>query len=222
MPDMRDQGPRVDEPVVARSRWPWVLGIVLAVLAIGSTVVVLAGAWGLTVEYGSDAIPWVGVMPYCLVPALLWAGAFLALRRATGRGSWAFWILAPVAWVVLVAVSGTLVAVAAHEHDANAAAAGAACSDLDRALYEGLSIYRPDLATPQGEDDGSCSLLLPVPGDAATALAALDASMTSDGWTPSGTGAGPRFYTRGTDLVTAVPETTSKGYTDIRLSIAPD
>jgi hypothetical protein len=219
---MPDQGPLVDGPVVARSPALWVLGGVLVVLATASTVVLLAGSWGITVEYGSEAIPWLVVMPWCLVPAVLWAGAFVVLRRAAGRGSWALWIVAAVSWVALVAVSGTAVAVAAHQHDADVARAAAACSDLDRALYEGLSVYRPDLATPQGEDDGSCSLLLPVPGDAATALATLDVSMRSDGWTPSGTGAGPRFYTRGTGLVTAVPESTDKGYTDIRLSLAPD
>lgn len=222
MPEMLDRDPPGSSAPVGRSRGPWVLGAVLAILAAGSTVILLAGAWGLSVEYGSDAIPWVGVMPWCVVPALLGAGAFVALRRASGRGAWPLWLVAPVAWLVLVAVSGTAVAVAARQHDANAARAGAACSEADRALYEGLAVYRADLATPQGEDDGSCSLLLPLAGDAATALATLDASMSSDGWTPSGNGAGPRLYTRGVDLVTAVPVSTDKGYTDIRLSIAPD
>lgn len=200
----------------------WAPGVVLAALAAVSSALVLAAAWGLTAEYGSDAIPWAQILPWCVVPALLASGAFLMLRRAAGRGAWPFWVVAPVVWIALTAVTGTVVALAARQHDQTAARAAVACSDLDRALYEGLTIYRPDLATPQGEDDGACSLLLPVQGDAATALAALDSSMTADGWTPSGTGAGPRLYTRGADLITAVPETSDKGYTDVRLSIAPD
>ena len=207
--------------VTPRRASSWAPGVVLAALAVVSSAIVLAGAWGLTAEYGSDAIPWAGILPWCVVPALLAAGSFLILRRAAGRGAWPFWVLAPVAWIVLTAVTGAAVALAARQHDETAARAASACSDLDRALYEGLTIYRPDLATPQGEDDGSCSLLLPVQGDAVTALATLDASMNADGWTPSGTGAGPRLYTRGTDLVTEVPETSDKGYTDVRLSIAP-
>jgi hypothetical protein len=219
---MPGAGPAGSASETTRQSGPWVLGVVLATLAVASSAVVLAGAWGLTAEYGSDAIPWAGILPWCVVPALLATGAFLTLRRAAGRGSWPFWVLAPVAWIVLTAVTGTAVALAARQYDATAARAAAACSDLDRALYEGLTIYRPELATPQGEDDGSCSLLLPVQGDAATALATLDASMAADGWMPSGTEAGPRLYTRSADLMTAVPETSDKGYTDVRLSIAPD
>ena len=65
-------------------------------------------------------------------------------------------------------------------------------------------------------------LTLRLPGDPATALSALDAAMTADGWTPNGADAGPRLYSRGPDLITGVPGTTSGGVTEVTLSIAPE
>jgi len=125
-----------------------------------------------------------------------------------------------IAALVVVAALATVTVLATRQHRADADRAATACSDLDRALYEGLSINRPP-AAPVGQDDGSCTLTVTVPGDAATALAALDASMTGDGWMPSGTGGGPRLYTRGPDLVTAVPGASSGGSTALTLSLAP-
>lgn len=122
---------------------------------------------------------------------------------------------------LLVLASVLVVAVLANrQHQANAQRSATACSDLDRAAYEGLSANVPPV-TPVGQDDGSCTLTLRLPGDAATALAALDSAMAADGWTPSGNGAGPRFYSRGPDLITGVPATSSGGVTEVTLSIAP-
>jgi len=125
-----------------------------------------------------------------------------------------------IAALVVVAALTTVAVLATRQHRADAERAATACSDLDRALYEGLSINRPP-AAPVGQDDGSCTLTVTVPGDAATALAALDAAMSGDGWMPSGTGAGPRLYTRGPDLVTAVPGSSGGGSTQVTLSLAP-
>jgi hypothetical protein len=128
-------------------------------------------------------------------------------------------LLVIAALVVLAAVA-TVVVLAARQHRADAERAATACSDLDRALFEGLSVNRPP-AAPVGEDDGACTLTVTVPGDAATALSALDSSMSGDGWAPSGQGAGPRLYTRGPDLMTAVPSTSAGGSTRLVLSLAP-
>jgi len=125
-----------------------------------------------------------------------------------------------IAALVVVAAVAMVAVLATRQHQADAERAATACSDLDRALYEGLSVNRPPVA-PVGEDDGACTLTVTVPGDAATGLSALDSSMSGDGWTPSGQGAGPRLYTRGPDLVTAVPSTSAGGATQLVLSIAP-
>jgi hypothetical protein len=122
--------------------------------------------------------------------------------------------------VVLAAVAGVAL-LATRQHAADTARAAAACSDLDRAAFEALSVNRPPVA-PVGQADGACTLTLFLPGDAATALSALDAAMTSDGWTPNGGGAGPRLYSRGPDLITGVPGGSSGGTTEVILSIAPE
>jgi hypothetical protein len=126
-----------------------------------------------------------------------------------------------IAGLVVLASVAVVALLANRQHQANAARAAAACSDLDRAAYEGLSANRPPVA-PVGQEDGACTLSLPLPGDAATALSALDAAMTSDGWTASGGGAGPRLYVRGPDLMTGVPGTSGGGTTEVTLSIAPE
>ncbi len=126
-----------------------------------------------------------------------------------------------IAGLLVLAAVAAVALLATRQHAANAARAAAACSDLDRAAYEGLSINRPPVA-PVGQNDGACTLTLPLPGDAATALSALDAAMMSDGWTASGGGAGPRLYSRGPDLITGVPGASSGGTTEVTLSIAPE
>ena len=126
-----------------------------------------------------------------------------------------------IAGLVVLAAVAVVALLATRQHSADAARAAAACSDLDRAAYEGLSVNRPPVA-PVGQADGACTLTLPLPGDAATALSALDAAMTSDGWTANGGGAGPRLYSRGPDLFTGVPGTSSGGTTEVILSIAPE
>jgi hypothetical protein len=126
-----------------------------------------------------------------------------------------------IAGIVVLAAVAVVALLASRQHAANAARAAAACSDLDRAAYEGLSVNRPPIA-PAGQEDGACTLTLPLPGDAATALSALDAAMTADGWTPNGGGAGPRLYSRGPDLITGVPDASSGGTTEVILSIAPE
>jgi len=125
-----------------------------------------------------------------------------------------------IAGLVVLASVLVVAVLANRQHQANAERAAAACSDLDRAAFEGLSANVTPV-TPVGQDDGSCTLTLRLPGDAATALSALDSAMSADGWTPSGTDAGPRLYTRGPDLITAVPGTSGGGVTEVTLSIAP-
>ena len=125
-----------------------------------------------------------------------------------------------IAALVVVAAVAMVAVLAARQHQADAQTAAAACSDLDRALFDGLSANRPPVA-PVGQDDGACTLTITMPGDADTALSALDSSMSGDGWNPSGQGAGPRLYTRGQDLVTAVPGSSSGGSTQLVLSLAP-
>jgi hypothetical protein len=126
-----------------------------------------------------------------------------------------------IAGLVVLAAVAVVALLATRQHAADAARAEAACSDLDRAAYEALSVNRPPVA-PVGKSDGACVLTLPLPGDAATALSALDAAMTSDGWTASGGGAGPRLYVRGPDLMTGVPGSSGGGTTEVTLSIAPE
>ena len=126
-----------------------------------------------------------------------------------------------IAGLLVLAAVAVVALLASRQHAANAARAAAACSDLDRAAFEALSVNRPPVA-PAGQEDGACTLTLPLPGDAATALSALDAAMTSDGWTANGGGAGPRLYVRGPDLITGVPGTSSGGTTEVTLSIAPE
>jgi len=125
-----------------------------------------------------------------------------------------------IAGLLVLASVVVVVVLANRQHQADAERASAACSDLDRAAYEGLRANIPP-ATPAGQDDGACTLTLRLPGDAATALSALDSAMSADGWTSSGTDAGPRLYTRGPDLITAVPGTSGGGVTEVTLSIAP-
>jgi len=126
-----------------------------------------------------------------------------------------------IAGLVVLASLLVVAVLANRQHQANADRAAAACSDLDRAAYEGLSANVPPV-TPVGQADGACTLTLRLPGDAATALSALDSAMAADGWTPSGNGAGPRLYARGPDLMTAVPGTSTGGITEVTLSIAPE
>ena len=126
-----------------------------------------------------------------------------------------------IAGLVVLASVLVVAVLANRQHQANAERAAAACSDLDRAAFEGLSANVPPV-TPVGQDDGSCSLTLRLPGDAATALSALDSAMAADGWTANGGGAGPRLYSRGPDLITGVPGTSSGGTTGVILSIAPE
>jgi hypothetical protein len=126
-----------------------------------------------------------------------------------------------IAGLVVLAAVAVVALLATRQHAANAARAEAACSDLDRAAFEALSVNRPPVA-PVGQEDGACTLTLPLPGDAATALTALDTAMTSDGWTANGGGAGPRLYSRGPDLITGVPGASSGGTTEVTLSIAPE
>ena len=126
-----------------------------------------------------------------------------------------------IAGLLVLAAVAVVALLASRQHAANAARAAAACSDLDRAAFEALSVNRPPVA-PVGQEDGACALTLPLPGDAATALSALDAAMTTDGWTANGGGAGPRLFSRGPDLITAVPGPSGGGTTEVTLSIAPD
>jgi hypothetical protein len=126
-----------------------------------------------------------------------------------------------IAGLLVLAAVAVVALLASRQHAANVARAAGACSDLDRAAFEALSVNRPPVA-PVGQEDGACTLTLPLPGDAATALSSLDAAMTSDGWTANGGGAGPRLYSRGPDLITGVPGTSSGGTTEVTLSIAPD
>jgi hypothetical protein len=125
-----------------------------------------------------------------------------------------------IAGLLVLAAVAVVALLASRQHAANAARAEAACSDLDRAAFEALSVNRPPV-TPVGQEDGACALTVPLPGDAATALSALDVAMTSDGWTANGGGAGPRLYVRGPDLMTGVPGSSGGGTTEVTLSIAP-
>ena len=219
VPPAADQEGDVAPRVVSVPRY-------LAVVALGgagliAVMVLWAVAYGISREYGSDSIPWPGILPWALMPAGLITAATAVLRAGTDRQVWSPWVSGGIALVTATVGAGAHTAVAAAAHDSTLDVGATACSPADVAVLTSVSEYSPDLGRPTGQADGSCSILLAARGDATDAVGSVVAAMVADGWQlgPASADGSVTLVHEGAAVVVRAGSTDDKGWTDVVVAI---
>lgn len=194
----------------------------LAALALGAALLMWAVTHGIAREYGSPSIPWLGLLPWALIPGLLAGAATAVLRAGSDRRVWSPWLVGVGVVVLATLVAGALTAAAASARDSDAASGAAVCSDADVALLTSVPGYSADLGDPTGQPDGSCSITLSVQAPASAAADVVVSTMVADGWTAASV-PGDDGYPVSRDGMTVnvkrAGDTDNKGITDVTVTI---
>ena len=221
VPASADPTPSVDVPRLSVPQY--LLFLLLAGAGMVAILGITVAAYGIAREYGSPSIPWLGLLPWALVPAGLWTAAMAVVRRCLGPRVWSPWLVGLVVLVLTTLLAGGLTAAAASAHDADAASLAGACSASEITVLTSVPGYSAGLGEPTGQADGSCFVTLAVQGDATAAVASVAASLTADGWTTTPPSAeGIVLATKGGDpttLVVSARGTDDKGMTDVVVAV---
>ena len=217
-------------PVPQRSVGLLVAGAVLALAAASAILVVLAGSWGITEMYGSDGAPLVGALPWAALPAVLLTGSWAVTRVAVGRSARRWWVVLLASWAVLTLVVAVVVMAADRAHDDNAAARAEACSAADVALLTSVPGYSPDFGEPTGQNDGACSITIPVQGSTQAAVDSVVGDLEAKGWqrtlvTIDGLPQDADYAlvtSGGESLLVEADATDDKGWTDVIVTVLAD